>query len=191
MTSLKSAIWLFITLTCLASSGWYFASSHRVFLLDEKTLSASVDTIMHQVEITQYGKQGQLTHYLQTTMLTHTPKDNAHYLHKPHIIVNQPDKPQWEIHADHARTLYNGKQIVFHGHVHITQAASAQKPAAIIKTEELTYFPESQFATTPKKIEYKQQNSVVTATGMNAYLEDNRIQLFSQAQGTYVSSKKA
>lgn len=186
MNAVKQSIWMFITLLCLACSGWYFASNETLLQLDDKTLDNTVDVIIHHLIVNQYDEEGRLTHYLKTPLMEHTPLNNTHHLKQPHIIVSPPNKQAWDIKAMRATALYNGKQITFNEQVIIHQDASEHTHASHLKTEEITYFPESKFATTLKQIEFTQQGSIVTAIGMNAFLDENRVQLLNHAQGIYV-----
>ena len=67
----------------------------------------------------------------------------------------------------------------------IHQKENAHTSESTISTEELTYFPKDKLATSALKVTYKQQNNQVEAVGMRAYLNDKRVQLLSQARGTY------
>ncbi len=186
MNAAKQAAWLCVALLALAFSGWYFASSSLVIKLDDQTLSTTPDTIISQLTVQQFDANGQLSHYLQTPLLRHIPLDNTHLLTEPRIIIAQPNQPAWEINAKNATALKGGEQITFHHDVIIHQKQDEHRAESTFTTEELTYFPKKQLATTPKDITFVQDGNVVQSTGMKAHLAQNRIQLLSNARGTYV-----
>lgn len=184
--AVRQATWLFIALLALASSGWYFASSSLVIKLDKQTLTTTPDAIISQLTVQQFDAKGQLTHYLQTPLMNHLPLNNTHELTTPHIIIAQPNQPFWDIHAKHATALLGGQQITFNDNVIIHQKKDKHRPETTFTTEELSYFPKDKRATTSKDITFVQAENVIRSTGMNAYLAENRVQLLSNARGTYV-----
>ena len=186
MNAAKQAAWLFITLLALAVSGWYFASSSIVIKLDDQTLSNTPDTLISHLTVQQFDANGQLSHYLQTPLLRHIPLNNTHQLTTPHIIIAQPNQPAWEIHAQNAIALHGGEQITFNHDVIIHQKQDVHRQESTFTTEELIYFPKDKLATSTKDITFVQAQNVVKSTGMKAWLAENRIQLLSNARGTYV-----
>ena len=101
-------------------------------------------------------------------------------------MVTQLNQPPWEIHAREATALRGGQEITLKHQVVISQKQAAR--TSVLKTDEMTYFPQDQFATTPKEVLFLQAGSQVRSTGMNAYLAENRVQLLSNARGIYDSS---
>jgi len=185
MNAAKQAAWLFVALLALAGSGWYFASSTLVIKLDAQTLSTTPDTIISELTVQQFDAKGQLSQYLQTPVMRHIPLDNTHQLETPHIIITQPNQPSWEIHAQKATALRGGQQITFNNDVIIHQKKNKNREETTLNTEELTYFPKTQLATTPKEITIMQAKNTVRSTGMKAWLADNRVKLLNNARGTY------
>lgn len=185
MNATKQAAWLLTILCVLACSGWYFTSSSSLVRLDEHTLTSTTDTIIHQLTILQFDIDGHLTHYLHTPLMQHIPLNNTHQLKTPHVIVNQLQQPAWEIHAEEAIALHGGEQITFNKHVIIHQNMDAHTPEKSLRTEQITYFPKSKFATTHKEITFDQAKNRVQSTGMQAYLGENRVKLLSNARGVY------
>jgi len=185
MNAAKQATWLFITILALAGSGWYFASSTPVIKLDDQTLSTTPDTIIRELTVQQFDAKGQLSHYLQTPLMHHVPMDDTHQLDTPHIIIAQPNQPSWEINAREAIALKGGHHITFKKNVTIHQKKDEHREETTLTTEELTYFPKTQLAITEKNITMMQAKNTVRSTGMKAWLADNRVQLLSNARGTY------
>ncbi len=188
MNAIKQATWICILLIMLASSGWYFARSKPSLTLDAQTLSKTYDTIIYDLRVRQFDTQGQLTHWLQTPQLTHIPENNIHELKTPYIKVTQKNEASWEIHAQEAIAVQGGKQVTFRKKVIISKQNDNHSPETTLKTEEITYFPKDQLATTLKDVTFVQSGNQVQSTGMKAYLAENRIQLLSNARGIYDSS---
>lgn len=189
MNAAKQAGWLFLILITLACSGWYFAStSSHTFKLDDKTLSSTPDTIISHLTVKQFDDNGHVSNYLQTPYMEHVPLNNTHQLVTPHIIVTQKNQTPWEIHAMEATALHGGQKITFNKHVIIHQKQNEQTQETTLKTEQITYFPKKQLATTPKDVTFVQAGNVVESTGMRAYLAENHVQLLNNARGTYAAT---
>lgn len=188
MNALRQAGWLFIALVLLACSGWYFARSPVYIKLDNQALSTTADTSITHLTVQQFDENGQLSHYLKTPLMLHIPLNNTHFLTTPHIVITQKDQPAWEIHAHHATAIQGGQEITFQNDVIIHQKQDEHTQETTVTTEQMTYFPSTQFATTPKDVTFVQSGNQVQATGMNAYLAENRVQLLSHTRGTYASN---
>lgn len=185
MNASKQAAWLFIALICLAASGWYFASSSKKFeLLDDETLSTTADAIITNLTVQKFDLQGHLVNALNTPLLHHIPRHNQHWLKNPSIVVSQEAQAPWEIHSDQATSLNGGDQITFSQHVILEQKEKNSVKNTVL-TEELTYFPNTKFATTDQEITLKQPGSIVHSLGMEAWLSEKRVKLLHQARGQY------
>lgn len=189
MNTGKRALWLFIMILSLAGFAWYFASNPAyTFKLDKATLSTTIDTTIAELTVQQFDDKGQLTHLLKTPLLQHIPKHNQHLLNTPYIVINQPQQQSpWEIQAKKAISINGGEKITFINNVIIQQ--KSHPPTTVestITTEKMTYFPKKQLATTTYKVVFDQPGSQVEAIGLNAFLNEKRVQLLSHARGSYV-----
>jgi lipopolysaccharide export system protein LptC len=189
MNALKQSTYSFLILITLACSGWYFASNKTTTMkLDDHTLSTTPDTIITKLTLLQFDTNGRVSHYLQTPLMHHIPLNNTHYLTTPHIKVSQDKQTPWEIHAKEATAIQGGQQITFNKKVIIHQERNQRDQETIVTTEEMTYFPQKHLATTLKPVRFSQAGNVITSTGMNAYLAENRVQLLSNARAFYASN---
>lgn len=188
MNAAKQAAWLFCTMIALACSGWYFASSPAVMKLDEKTLLGMPDSIVTGLTVRQFSPEGTLANFLETPEMESIPQKNTHLLKSPHIILNQKDQQGWDIRSEKAESINRGQQITFINQVVIHQNKGLHNQESTFRTEELTYFPKKKFATTALAIIFEQPGSIVHSTGMNAYLEDKRVELLSKTRATYEPS---
>ena len=185
MIAAKQAAWLFITMIALACSGWYFAGSATTFKLDEHTLSTTTDMVVNNLTVHQFDKDGKLVNFLQTPLMHHVPANNTHVFKTPHITIAQENQPDWDIHALQATSLYGGREITFNKNVVVHQGKDNHTQESTFKTEAITYFPKDKMATTLLDVTYESPGNSVQATGMKAYLAEKRVQLLSQARGTY------
>jgi lipopolysaccharide export system protein LptC len=189
MNALKQAMWLLLALSVLAFSGWYFTRSQKIVRLDNETLSATIDTTISNLTVRQFDAKGTLTNLLKTPLMHHIPKGDINLLHAPHIIIVQENQPPWDIRSLKAQSYEGGKRITFIKEVVVHQQASAKTQESTLKTEEVTYYPKEKKATTDLFVTYEQPGNYIQSTGMNAYLDEKRVELLHKARGSYAPAK--
>ena len=176
-------LWLFIFITSLSLSGWYFTKSTRVVILNKNNSDILSDTIIQDLTVQQFDAQGQLVSFLRTPFMQHS--DSKYHLQDPYVFLMENAQSNWEIRAKEAIAINSGKKIIFEKNVIIHQAASNDTPESILTTEKIIYYPEKKLATTPLLITFKRPGSTVTAQGMKAYLADKKVVLLKHAQAIY------
>ena len=186
MNAAKQATWMFFLMIALACSGWYFASSTAIVKLDADTLANTADSIVIGLTVRQYTVTGSLANFLESPEMQHIPDKNTHLFKSPHIILNQENQPSWDIRSLKAESINKGDQITFIKKVVIHQDKSEKNQESTFKTEQLLYFPKQKFATTKRAITFEQPGSTVHSKGMNAYLEDKRVELLNKAHAIYL-----
>ncbi|STY29730.1 Uncharacterized protein YrbK clustered with lipopolysaccharide transporters [Legionella wadsworthii] len=189
MNATKQFMWLFFTLILLACSGWYYSHSKTIIRLDSETLANSVDTTISNIKVHQFNQQGELIHVLTAPLMQHIQKGNVYLLQNPHIVVSQDEQPPWDIRSKSAKSLDGGKQITFKGHVVVHQEKGSKSQESTLKTEEVTYFPKEKKASSDVLVTYEQPGNIIQSKGMNAYLDEKRVELLHQARGSYVPAK--
>lgn len=189
MNSLKQTLWLLFTLLILAGSGWYYSNTASVSQLDNETLSSTIDATVTGLTVRQYNIEGTLINLLTTPLMEHIPKGDIHLLKTPHITIKQDNQPAWEINSIKAKSYEGGEKITFIEQVIVHQNPDDKTQESTLKTEEVTYFPKEKRATTDLFVTFEQPGNMIQSTGMNAYLEEKRVELLHQARGSYVPAK--
>ena len=187
MRKTKLINWICIIITGLIFSFWYYISStdNNAFTIDKDKLKNSVDATISDISFKEFNDKGKLTNFLETPMIEHVPKNNTHLLTQPHIIVREENKEPWDISAKYAKAVKGGKKIVFSNDVSIIQKKDIGEGNILLSTEEITYFPNKKYAITRKNVRLQQNNSIVKATGLKAFLAENRIKFLSNTRGHY------
>lgn len=189
MNAARQTLWLLFTLIILAGSGWYYANLNPITKLDKETLSSTIDTTITDLTVRQYNEQGQLINLLTTPLMQHVPKDDIHFLQTPHIVISQENQPAWEINSVKAKSLNGGSRITFIEHVVVHQNPGDKTQESTLKTEEVTYYPKEKKATTDLFVTFEQPGNIIQSTGMNAYLDEKRVELLHKARGSYEPNK--
>jgi lipopolysaccharide export system protein LptC len=190
MNAAKQTFWLFLTLLLLTSSSWYYSHLKPLVKLDNETLSTTVDTTITQLTVRQFNETGQLANVLTTPLMEHIPKENIQLLQTPRIVIKQNDQPSWEICSRKARSFDGGKQITFLKKVVVHQKPGQNTQESTLRTEEVTYFPKEKRASTDLFVTFEQPGNIVESTGMNAYLDEKRVELLHGAKGSYAPNNK-
>jgi lipopolysaccharide export system protein LptC len=185
MNTTTQASLMGLGLLMLACLSWYGASSSPTVTVNTAQLAALPDQRITTLQVQQFDQAGNLLHLLNTPLMEHMPLKDIHLLYQPIIKVTEPNQPTWEIRAKEATAKQGAKQITFLHDVLIHQHADAHHVAQTIQTNQITYFPKQKLATTDQKIIWNQSNHQVEAIGMNAYINEHRIDLLNQARAVY------
>ncbi len=187
--SLKKSTWLICMASILLLCIWQWVRDAQQLphLLDSNTLEKTTNIIIYDLQYRRYDEHGTMIHFLETPEMHHIPKDDKHILAKPHMIITEPNKAPWEIHADKGTATSKAQTITLEHHVQIIQHKPSEETE--IKTEHLTYYPQEKKAVSNDEVTITQAGSQIRSKGMIADLTDNHIQLLSNARGHYVKPK--
>lgn len=184
MNTLKTAIWLSFVIIILCVCSWYFASSKPIMRLDEKSLLNTIDATATELEIKQFNKEGILINRILASKMTHIPNQNQNFLIKPHIISLQKDGTRLDIQANRAISVFGGKEITLTDDVTINHQKDTQ--TSILKTSSIKYNPKNKIAETDQPVTIKQEDNTITANGLYANLNENKVELLGNAKATYI-----
>jgi lipopolysaccharide export system protein LptC len=145
----------------------------------------SPDAYMEGVVSRVMDKQGQLRYELHTPHMVHYPLDDRTEIAKPHLVLFRPHERDWQMDAEYATALQGNEEIQLHGNVWIRRAGDAQAPPLDIHTRELIVYPEREFAETREEAVLTSPNGELRSRGMQAYFEEEKLQLLSQVRGRY------
>lgn len=164
---------------------WLRNTSQYSHLLDHSALEQTANVIIYDLKFRQYNPNGTLLHFLETPKMRHIQKNNLHILTMPHLIVTEPGKEPWEIHADLGTVFNKSEKIVLDHHVLINQHKPDEE--MVLKTEHLTYFPKEKRATTSSDVVMTQGGTNIRSKGLVANLANNQIHM-NNARGRHVQT---
>lgn len=188
--TVKQTSGVILAVLMLIGSGWYYTHLRPIIQLDKDTLSNTVDATVSKLTVKQFNEAGVLINQLTTPLMEHIPKDNIHLLQNPHIVIKENQQPAWDITSKKAKSFDGGHYITFRENVVVHQEASKANQESTIKTEEVTYYPQEKKATTNLFVTFEQPGNLIESTGMNAYLDEKRVELLHGAKGSYVPNNK-
>lgn len=189
MNSFKYLFSVILATACIFYSGWYLAHRDDLVRLDDATLESTVDSTVTQLTLKQFNAEGIMTNHLISSRMEHIPKGNIHWFYEPQIQITQDDEPAWDIQSLKAKSLDGGKSIIFMDQVVVHQNPGDKNKESTLKTEEITYYPDQKKATSSLLVTFEQPGNTIQSTGMNAYLDEKRVELLHKAKGIYAPAK--
>jgi lipopolysaccharide export system protein LptC len=189
MNGAKQALWLFMLLAILATTGWFFARDKKEVKLDQHRLANTADIRVSQLSIRQFDKNGKLINHLHSPGLYHIPYEDKYFVSFPTVMVQHDANDIWHIRSKKALLLQGGERITFKEDVQISQRKSLTgQDVSLIKTEYLTYYPKLKKAYTNEYVSFEQAGTKIESLGMEAWLDKKMVKLLKQARGHYVPS---
>ena len=185
MNATKGITGLFSILVIMAAAAWFFLTDSSSTRLEQTTLNNTPDHRFTSLEIEQFDAEGNRLHALQTPYAHHIPGEKNLWLKTPRIWVTEADQPTWTIQSQEAVISDDGQDVVFKHQVEVEHSAFKNTPAGILKSEQLSYCPKTQLASTPLKITWEQEDNTLEAIGMKANLAEHQIDLLHNARATY------
>ena len=178
-------ITLIVTLSAVAFGSWYLARSNS---LDNEALP--FDPVhrgyyLKQARILGTGENGSLLYEIEAVHAEQQADDRIEF--SDVRIHYSPDSGvPWVVNADEATLREGDPQIILRGHVKILNNSETSDQEAEIRTQYLELDPKLFIAQTDARVQLRFGSRSVTATGMLASLNDNRIELKSNVRGKIV-----
>lgn len=181
-------VWLLILVLAVAAAGtWWLLQ--RVTPPGVQTAPPPThvpDYSFAGATVTTLNKQGQPEAIMTTPSMWHHPDDDSVEVLAPRIQYFIAGGQPWEVAADHGLLPSGGKLAELDGHVEMRHADNHGGPPLIIRTDKMNVNLNTNIAATADPVEILHGASRMTAVGLEAYLNDNRLQLQSNVRGFYV-----
>jgi lipopolysaccharide export system protein LptC len=176
------SIVLLVILTAAALGSWYLAQSDR---------GAEVDDMPYDAEHRGY--------YLKSARILGTDADGSllYEIHADEAVQEAQDRIEftnvriryspdsavpWTVHADAATLREGDPRIALRGHVRAV-GESGDDQDTEIRTQYLELHPERYVAETDERVQVRIGARSLTATGMLASLDENKVELKSNVRG--------
>ncbi|MFT4712867.1 MAG: lipopolysaccharide export system protein LptC [Candidatus Azotimanducaceae bacterium] len=188
MTVGRALAILLLTSAIALVSGWVIDGNDESNQLDPRAKNEP-DLYMVNATIYQYDELGQPKHQIKTTRLTHYPATDITTLDMPRVKIYLEDiTSPWDIESNFGRltpksvdkSLPNRDDEV----VELWEKVFAQRTQLAgdfvnIQTEQMTVYPDKDYLESRVKVYLDDQSGRTTAGAMNAYLEQNRYEFFT------------
>ncbi|GAA6132939.1 LPS export ABC transporter periplasmic protein LptC [Halopseudomonas sabulinigri] len=169
----------------LALSMGYWNIRPASFAPTSSQAAARPDFYIDNARIQALNEQGKTTYELTTTHAIHQVEDGSTHLEQPKLLFYRGEEPApWLLEADEGLVTEKGDRVDLSSNV-LLQQEIANQPARRLTSSALTLFPARDYAETDQEVKIEAARSVTTATGMQLFLNDGRLQLLSTVRGQH------
>jgi lipopolysaccharide export system protein LptC len=174
---------LLVVLIIAALGSWYLARSNK----PDDTGTAPPDSghtgyYLKSARILGTDTDGSLLYEIEAAHAEQQAKDRIEFTDVRIRYSPEADVP-WIVHADEATLREDSARIALLGHVRAVSAKSADDQDTEIRTQYLELDPERFIAETDERVQIRIGARSLTATGMLASLNDNKVELKSNVRG--------
>lgn len=175
-----------VVLTAAALGSWYLARPDT----ETDTKRVARDSVhrgyyLNEARILGTGDDGSLLYEIEAAHAEQLEDDRIEFSQVRLRYSPESDVP-WIVNADQATLTEDSPRITLHGNVHALSKGDAEDGDIEISTQYLELDPERFIAQTDARVEIRFGARSLTATGMLASLNDDRIELKSNVSGKIV-----
>lgn len=173
-------------LTAGALGSWYLSRSHST--ADDAELP--FDPVhrgyyLKQARILGTGLDGNLLYEIEAEHAEQQQDDSIDFT-DVHIRYAPDTNVPWVVNADKATLREGAPRIALLGHVQILNSGDSSEDEMEIRTQYIELDPDEFIAETEQRVQIRFGSRSVTATGMLASLNDDKIELKSNVRGKIV-----
>lgn len=155
--------------------------------VSQQSSADETDFFMLNATTTQFNVAGKVDHRLQAQQVTHYPNGDFTVATSPNITVIHQDSTPWNIVAKHGRITENNNIIELWDKVKLLRKTPPNELK--INTSRLMFNATEKVAHTKKDVVIIDNSTRVNATGMTAYISENRTKLLSNVRVTHEPAK--
>ena len=177
---------LFSVLLAAAIGSWYLAKSRA----DQDTAERSVDPVhrgfyLKSARILGTGPEGNLLYEIRAQH-AEEQLDGSIEFTDVRLDYSPETEVPWTVNADSATILPVEQRVQLRGHVRAISSQGTSAGDTEIRTQYLELDPQRYVAETDERVQIRIGTRSLTATGMLASLNDNRLELKSNVSGKFV-----
>jgi len=131
-----------------------------------------------------FREDGHLSSLLVSPRAVHYPHDNSGHLQSPQIQLFPQDGQPWHAESEEGLLDFNSDIAILRKNVRL-QSLGDSPQASTLETDELTLNNRTRFITTDQPVKITSPQGEVTAIGMDAYVDEERMILKSHVKGLY------
>ena len=169
-------------LTAGAIASWYLVRSNATTYDDVPLDPVHRGYYLKQARILGTAEDGNLLYEIEAERAEQQRDDRVEFSDVRIQYAPNSDVP-WVITADAATLREGAPRIALRGHVQILNSGQSSDEDTEIRTQYLELDPEKFFAETNDRVQIRFGSRSVTATGMLASLNDDKIELKSNVRG--------
>lgn len=181
----RLTVWLTI-LIAAALGSWYLSRKGPVD--DEKPMRTDQvyrGYYLKSARILGTGSDGSLLYEIEADHAEQQSDDRIEFS-DVHIRYSPNSEVPWTVDADTATIYADEQRVLLEGHVRAVSARGFSGSDTEIRTQSLRLDPDNYVAETDERVQIRIGSRSLTATGMLASLQDDRLELKSNVSGKFV-----
>lgn len=176
----------FLVLLAAAAGTWYLSQTLRETGIEVTATPASQGGYyLRTARVLGTDADGRLLYEIEADFAQQIPDDRIEFQDVRIRYSPESDIP-WVLNADTATVSGNRDRVQLAGHVVATSQTGFSGEVTEIRTAYLEFEPENFKAETDERVQVRIGSRSLTATGMLALLQDNRLSLKSNVSGKFV-----
>ena len=177
---------LLAALTVAAAGSWYLARINQADDAEDVPLDTSHrGYYLKSARILGTDPDGNLLYEIRAERAEQTDSDSIEFTDVS-IRYSIDREVPWIVDADTATIRYDEQRVQLRGHVLARNQEGFGGNDTEIRTQYLELDPESYLAETDQRVQIRIGERSLTATGMRAALDENRLRLMSNVSGKFV-----
>ncbi|HEX7966429.1 MAG TPA: LPS export ABC transporter periplasmic protein LptC [Gammaproteobacteria bacterium] len=168
---------------------WLLRETELQGLQGERPKTHKPDYYFTDAIVTSLDLKGKPASELKAPRIIHHPDDDSVEVFLPRMRYFTKQGEPWYAEADHGLEPSGGNLVYLDGHVKMTHHDEHGGPPLVIDTDHLTVDLQTNVATTDDPVAMVKGVSHMTGTGMDGYMQDNRMVLRTNVKAFYVPSK--
>ena len=176
----------FVALLLAAAGSWYLSGSLGKSEIVETSGNAMQDGYyLKSARILGTGSDGRLLYEIEADYAEQLEGADIAF-QNVRIRYSQDAQVNWVLTADTAIIIHDQQRVILKGHVRAVNSEGFDGQVTEIRTEYLEFEPDAYRAQTDSRVQIRIGARSLTATGMLALLQENRLELKSNVSGKFV-----
>lgn len=176
---------LVLLLIAAVASGVLVFRSGGMAPRDESRPELGIGYYMQQAELVRTGENGLALYQVRTNRAKQILENGIIELDGVEVSYDPLTEVPWDLNADKGHILPDGNIIQLTGDVVARTRGEIRTPTRI-RTEYLELNTDTYIASTDKDVAIDYTNNKIFATGLTAYLKEERLQLISNVNGLFI-----
>lgn len=181
----RGVLLLIVLLGAVAGSWWLSRAGDRIPPDSGTGQAEQPGYYLKDANILGTAEDGSLLYRIEADDIRQVPAEDRVHLQGVLVSYARPGESGWTVSAREGHIAGRGERIDLRGNVElISRPASGERPL-IIRAETLAFEPRERLASTADRVNISQPGYVLTAVGMEADLNEERLRLNSDVSGTF------
>lgn len=163
---------------------WGFTSTPQEASSNISELTGKIDYYVDNANTREWDETGTLKRTMTSAKIEHDPQAELNYLTSPKSISFRSDDSQIQITSNKGIALDDNSRTDLAGNVIVHDNPSSESGTKLL-TEQLTIYPQDDFAETDKPVTISSTSGNLKGIGMDLHFEKQVLNLHSNVKGIY------